>query len=70
MVSPTSAIGVPVRTGEASMSMSSSIQFASLALEATLIDGAGFAPKTEPRPGVKTIRLAPAAIWPVAEHGS
>ncbi|MNC55524.1 hypothetical protein D3C75_1050600 [compost metagenome] len=52
------------------MSMSSSIQLASLALEATLIDGAGLAPKTEPRPVVKTIRLAPEAIWPVAEQGS
>ncbi|MNV83182.1 hypothetical protein D3C71_1769690 [compost metagenome] len=52
------------------MSMSS-LSFSNIAvLVASLTQGTGLAPNIEPRPVVKQIRLAPPAIWPVAETGS
>ena len=39
-------------------------------LVANFKQGAGLEPNIEPRPVVKAIRLAPPAIWPVADTGS
>ena len=51
-------------------SMSSVMRSYSGVLVASLIDGEGTQPKTEPRPVVKQIMLAPPATWPVADTGS
>jgi hypothetical protein len=61
-------VTVPSRTSPQLMSMSSSSARTSACCVASLIDGTGLAPNIEPRPVVKQIRLAPPAIWPVAEH--
>ena len=51
-------------------SMSSGMAAASRSFVASLIVGAGFEPKAEPRPVVNTTSCAPPAIWPVADTGS
>src|SRR4051812_12425079 len=47
------------------MSMSSIILASTSAFVASLIEGAGLAPKAEPRPVVKQMRFAPPATSPV-----
>ena len=65
---PFASIGTPALTMSPQlMSMSSGIWAKSRSLVATLIVGAGFEPKAEPRPVVKTTTWAPPAIWPVAD---
>ena len=61
---------VPSRISPQLMSMSSSSLLNIGVLVASLMDGAGLEPNIEPRPVVKAIRLAPPAIWPVADTGS
>ena len=60
----------PVRIVPQLTSMSSLIRSYIGELVASLREGAGFIPKTLPRPVVKHIRLAPPATWPVAPTGS
>src|SRR5262249_43822941 len=55
---PTASTGVPSRMTPALMSMSSVMCRYSGVLVATLIDGAGLQPNTEPRPVVNTSTLA------------
>ncbi len=52
------------------MSMSSTMRVYIFVFVASLIEGAGFAPKHEPRPVVNSTRFAPLAICPVAPIGS
>ncbi len=71
MRSPISGtVASPSAIGPQSMSMSSSMRWKSGVLVASFKDGAGLQPKTEPRPVVKQMMLAPPATWPVAETGS
>ena len=65
-----SSVAPPSITSPQLMSMSSFIRRNIFVLVANLIEGAGFAPKQEPRPVVKATRLAPLAICPVAPIGS
>ena len=51
-------------------SMSSRMRAYIFELVASLMEGAGFDPKQDPRPVVKATRFAPLAIWPVAPIGS
>src|SRR3989440_10140566 len=52
------------------MSMSSAMCRYMRELVASLMDGTGLQPKTEPRPVVKQIRLQPPATRPVIDTGS
>ena len=63
-------VSEPSRISPQLMSMSSSMRSYMGVLVASLSDGAGLQPYTEPRPVVKQIMLAPPATWPVAETGS
>src|SRR5262249_13088552 len=67
---PTSSTGVPARITPASTSMSSVMCRYSGVFVATLIDGTGLQPKTEPRPVVNTSTFAPPATIPVMLTGS
>ncbi len=67
---PTSSTGVPSRITPALMSMSSIIWSYVGEFVATLMDGAGLQPKTEPRPVVNTQTFAPPATMPVMLTGS
>src|SRR5690606_29782845 len=58
-------VSVPSRIAPQLMSMSSIMRSYMGVLVASLIDGAGFAPKHEPRPVVKRMTFAPPAICPV-----
>src|ERR1043165_1542092 len=58
---PTSSSDTPPRIVPQSMSMSSFMWRYSAELVASLIDGTGLQPNTEPRPVVKHTRLAPPA---------
>src|SRR3546814_10177740 len=51
------------------MSMSSAMRLYMAVLVASLMDGEGLKPNTEPRPVVKQTRLAPEATCPVTEQG-
>src|SRR6185503_3981899 len=57
----------PSRISPQLMSMSSSIRWYMGVFVASLIEGDGLHPYTEPGPVVKQTRLAPPATWPVAE---
>src|SRR5262249_26323909 len=67
---PTEASGVPSRITPQLMSMSSSMCRYMRLLVASLMDGTGLQPKTEPRPVVKQMTLQPPATRPVIETGS
>src|SRR5262249_36767593 len=60
----------PSRISPALKSMSSSMRAYIGELVASLSDGDGLQPYTEPRPVVKQIMFAPPATCPVAETGS
>jgi hypothetical protein len=59
------SIETPSSTSPQLMSMSSIILTLTSELVASLIEGAGLAPKAEPRPVAKQMRFAPPATWPV-----
>src|SRR4029453_13078554 len=67
---PTSGSGVPSRITPQLMSMSSDMWRYIRLLVASLIDGTGLQPNTEPRPVVKQIMLQPPATRPVIDTGS
>src|SRR4029450_5736113 len=67
---PTVAIGVPSRTTPQLMSMSSAMWRYMSELVASLSDGTGLHPNTEPRPVVKQMMLQPPATRPVIDTGS
>src|SRR5205814_8860820 len=67
---PTTGSGVPSRITPQLMSMSSSMWRYISELVASLIDGTGLHPNTEPRPVVKQMMLQPPATRPVIETGS
>src|SRR5215510_10839059 len=67
---PTVAIGVPSRTTPQLMSMSSAMWRYISEFVASLIDGTGLQPNTEPRPVVKQMMLQPPATSPVIDTGS
>src|SRR4029453_12907690 len=64
-----SSVASPSMMSPQLTSMSSRMRAYILELVASLMDGAGFEPKQEPRPVVKATRFAPLAIWPVAPTG-
>src|SRR2546426_5745442 len=64
---PTAGSGVPSRITPQLMSMSSSMWRYMSELVASLIEGTGLQPKTEPRPVVKQMRLQPPATRPVID---
>src|SRR4030095_6310468 len=66
---PTSGSGVPSRITPQLMSMSSDMWRYIRLLVASLIDGTGLQPNTEPRPVVKQIMLQPPATRPVIDTG-
>src|SRR5262249_15961106 len=67
---PTTGSGTPSRITPQLMSMSSSMCRYIRLLVASLMDGTGLQPKTEPRPVVKQMTLQPPATRPVIETGS
>src|SRR5262249_14336779 len=67
---PTVASAVPSTITPQLMSMSSSMCRYISELVASLIDGTGLQPNTEPRPVVKQTRLQPPATSPVIDTGS
>src|SRR5229473_8399475 len=67
---PTFGSGVPSRITPQLISMSSCMWRYMSELVASLIDGTGLQPKTEPRPVVKQIMLQPPATRPVIDTGS
>src|SRR5438309_9632190 len=67
---PTTGSGVPSRITPQLMSMSSSMWRYISELVASLIEGTGLQPNTEPRPVVKQMRLQPPATRPVIDTGS
>src|SRR6266851_3545645 len=67
---PTSGSGVPSRITPQLMSISSDMCRYMRLLVASLIEGTGLQPNTEPRPVVKQIMLQPPATSPVMDTGS
>src|SRR5437879_373086 len=67
---PTTGSGVPSRITPQLMSMSSDMCRYMRLLVASLIEGTGLQPKTEPRPVVKQIMFQPPATRPVIDTGS
>src|SRR5437879_13629550 len=67
---PTASSGVPSRMTPQLMSMSSAMCRYMSELVASLLDGTGLQPNTEPRPVVKQMMLAPPATRPVIDTGS
>src|SRR5206468_10689615 len=67
---PTTGSGVPSRITPQLMSMSSSMWRYTREFVASLMDGTGLQPKTEPRPVVKQMMLQPPATRPVIDTGS
>src|SRR5262247_2557143 len=67
---PTTGSGVPSRITPQLMSMSSSMWRYIRELVASLMDGTGLLPKTDPRPVVKQMTLQPPATRPVIDTGS
>src|SRR5213079_3085350 len=67
---PTTSSGVPSRITPQLMSMSSVMWRYMSEFVASLMEGTGLHPNTEPRPVVKQIRLQPPATSPVIDTGS
>src|SRR5574342_439046 len=67
---PTAGSGSPSRITPQLMSMSSSMWRYMRLLVASLIEGTGLQPNTEPRPVVKQMTLQPPATRPVIDTGS
>src|SRR5215470_5986425 len=67
---PTVGSGVPSRMTPQLMSMSSCMWRYMSEFVASLMDGTGLQPNTEPRPVVKQMRLQPPATRPVIDTGS
>src|SRR3989442_2784497 len=67
---PTTGSGVPSRITPQLMSMSSSMWRYTREFVASLMDGTGLQPNTDPRPVVEQMMLDPPATRPVIETGS